>query len=179
MELDAVLENRRSIRKYKENGEISKDQIKEIVRAGQLAPSWKNSQVPRYYVVYSEEAKEQLRTEVLLSHNPLNCVNAVCYFVTALKKNRSGFARDGKPDNELENGWGIYDLGLANENMLLKAHELGYGTLVMGIRDEAKAREMLEVPEDEMIVSVISVGVPDIEPPMPKRKETEDIIKWY
>lgn len=179
MELDAVLENRRSIRKYKENGEITQDQVKEIVHAGQLAPSWKNSQTPRYYVVLSEEMKEKVRTEVLLSHNPLNCVNAAGYFVTTFKKNRAGFARDGKPDNELENGWGCYDLGLANQNMLLKANELGFGTLVMGIRDEAKAREILEVPEDEIIVSVISIGVPDIEPPMPKRKETEDIIKWY
>ena len=37
----------------------------------------------------------------------------------------------------------VYDLGLANENLLLKAAEMGIGTLVMGIRDEKKLHEIL------------------------------------
>ena len=43
--------------------------------------------------------------------------------ITTFVQNRSGFQKDGTPDNELGNGWGCYDLGLQNENLVLKAWE--------------------------------------------------------
>ena len=80
--------------------------------------------------------------------------------VTTFVHNRAGFQTDGTPDNEIENGWGCYDLGLQNENLILKATELGLSTLIMGLRDGDKIREMLSIPESETIVSVIAVGKP-------------------
>lgn len=74
---------------------------------------------------------------------------------------------------------GYYDLGLHNENFILKAKELGLGTLVMGIRDGEKIKEMLEIPETETVVSVISVGYIKDNPPKPKRKEADDILKFF
>lgn len=178
MDVNTVMEKRRSIRKYKE-GTISKEEITEMIRAANLAPSWKNSQCPRYYVVYSEDMKEKLRTEVLLNHNPANCVNAVCYFVMTFEKGLAGFSRDGSQDNELGDAWGFYDLGLASENLLLKAADMGYGTLVMGIRDADACRKLLAIPENEVVTAVISVGIPDIDPAMPKRKTVDEITKWF
>ena len=93
--------------------------------------------------------------------------------------NRSGFKQDGTADNELENGWGCYDLGLQNANLVLKAEELGYGTLIIGIRDAQKIREVLSVPKEETIVSVIAVGIPAEEPNRPKRKDTEDMVRFF
>ena len=69
--------------------------------------------------------------------------------------------------------------GLANQNLILKATELGLGTLVMGIRDERAIRDLLEIPVQETIVSVIGVGYPDIEPSMPKRKTIEEVSTFY
>lgn len=99
--------------------------------------------------------------------------------MTTFVKDRAGFLRNGSPDNELQNGWGIYDCGLANQNLILKATELGLGTLVMGIRDERTIREFLEIPAQETIVSVIGVGYPNIEPSMPKRKTIEEVSTFY
>ena len=64
---------------------------------------------------------------------------------------------------------------LANENLLLKAAEMGIGTLVMGIRDEKKLHEILSIPEEQMVVSVIGVGYGTVSPDMPKRKSVEDV----
>ena len=50
------------------------------------------------------------------------------------------------------NGWGYYDLGLQNENLILKAKELGLDTLIMGIRDAEKIHEMFQIPETEQVV---------------------------
>ena len=45
--------------------------------------------------------------------------------------------------------------------MILKATELGLATLIMGIRDEKKIREMLNIPTEEIIVAVIALGIGD------------------
>ena len=109
--------------------------------------------------------------------NAGKCENAVL-IISTFVHDRAGFQKDGTADNELGNGWGCYDLGLQNENLVLKAAELGYGSLIMGIRDADKIREFLEIPQEETVVAVIAVGVPGEQPDRPKRKEVEEIVKF-
>lgn len=40
-------------------------------------------------------------------------------------------------------------------------------------------RELLEIPVQETIVSVIGVGYPNIESSMPKRKTIEEVSTFY
>ena len=87
-----------------------------------------------------------------------NSAGAGALIVTTFVKGLVGFDNDGNPVNEAGDGWGYYDLGLQNENLLLKATELGLDTLVMGIRDGEAIREMLNIPETENVVAVIAVG---------------------
>lgn len=174
MEFQKLAETRRSIRKYNAVP-VTREQILELIQAARLAPSWKNSQTARYYCVMTEEMKKKFREQCLPPFNAKNCADAGALIVTAFVKNRAGFSRDGSADNELGNGWGAYDLGLADQTLVLKAKDLGLGTLIMGIRDEKKIREFLEIPEDQVIVSVISVGYTEDEPEPPKRKPAEDI----
>ena len=179
MEFDELIEKRRSVRAYDASRKVTKEQIKELVYAAIQAPSWKNSQTARYYCVMSEELLARFAAEVFPEGNAKKSAGAalvVCTFVA----NRSGFDRDGNPDNECGNGWGFYDLGMHNEHFLLKAADMGLATLVMGIRDGAKAREILNIPETETVVSIIAVGYPagDL-PEKPKRKEPEDILKFF
>ncbi len=63
--------------------------------------------------------------------------------------------------------------------LLLKATELGLSTLVMGIRDAAKISEILEIPENEAVVSVISVGYSDDDPERPARKPVEKLAHFF
>ena len=168
MEFQKVIESRRSIRKYDAEKKVSEEQIREMIQAAIYAPSWKNSQTARYYCVLSQDMFEKVRTECLPEFNANNVEGA-----SAL--NRSVYESSGEPTNDLGNGWGVYDLGLANENLLLKAAEMGIGTLVMGIRDEKKLHEILSIPEEQMVVSVIGVGYGTVSPDMPKRKSVEDV----
>lgn len=179
MELTKAMENRRSVRAYDPEKKLEKETVEELLKAAQLAPSWKNSQTARYYVVMSDEKLQQVKEQALPEFNRNNCKDAPVLLVTAYVKNRAGFDREGNPDNELGNGWGAYDLGLQNQNILLKAAELGLDTLVMGIRDADVLRSLLEIPEDQDIVSVISVGYGTEKPDMPKRKELEKISVFF
>ena len=177
MEFQNLIEKRRTVRKYAAGNAVSKEDVLAMVKAAQEAPSWKNSQTGRYYCIMNEKDVARFREECLPEMNAGKCENAVL-IVSTFVHNRAGFQRDGSADNELGNGWGCYDLGLQNENLVLKATELGYGTLIMGIRDADKIREFCDVPESETVVAVIAVGVPGEEPGRPKRKETGDIVKF-
>ena len=151
MEFQNLIEKRRSVRKYVERNTVTKDEILSMIKAAQEAPSWKNSQTGRYYCIMDEKNVEQFRRECLPEMNAGKCENAVL-LVSTFVHNRAGFQKDGTADNEIGNGWGCYDLGLQNENLILKAEELGYGTLIMGIRDADKIREFCSVPETETVV---------------------------
>ena len=177
MELSKVMHTRRSVREYI-NKPVEQEKLREVLSAAQLAPSWKNSQVSRYYVVTGEEKLAEVKN-ALSPYNQKNMADAPALIVTAIVLNRSGYEKDGTPTNELGNGWGFYDCGLQSMNLLLKATELGLSTLVMGIRDNEKIKKILGIPETEAVVSVIGVGYSNAEPAMPKRKEIDDIAKFF
>ena len=120
----------------------------------------------------------RFREECLPEMNRTKSQNAAL-IVTTFVRDRAGFQKDGTPDNELGNGWGCYDLGLQNENLILKAEELGYATLIMGIRDAGSIRRLLDIPETEIVVAVIAVGKAGEEPARPKRREIEEITKFF
>ena len=62
---------------------------------------------------------------------------------------------------------------------ILKAEDLGLSTLIMGLRESDKLRELLDIPEIETVVSVIAVGKADESPARPPRKELDAIAKFF
>lgn len=179
MDFQTLIETRRTVRKYSPETDVTREQILEMVRAAQEAPSWKNTETGRYYCVLSEDMKLKLRQECLgYANNDAKAEHATL-IVTTFVHNHAGFQTDGTADNEIGNGWGCYDLGLQNENLILKATELGLSTLIMGLRDADKIRELLSIPEEETIVSVIAVGKADEEPSRPRRRELDEVLKFF
>lgn len=172
MEFNELIIKRRSCRSYNEPLKSEED-IREIIKAGQYAPSWKNSQTGRYYVALSDEAINAV-FESLPDYNQNSSRNAA-YIVTTFKKSISGYSADGV--SELGDIWGGYDLGLQNAYILLKATELGYDSLIMGLRDENKLREYFEIPEEEIVMSVIAIGKRKVDPQMRQRKDVDEILK--
>ena len=157
MGLNEILSGRRSIRRYKAGTEVDPALIREMLEAAVWAPSWKNSQTSRYYVVTSREMLEKVKTSCLPEFNQKNCKDAPVLIVTAFVKNHS----------------------LHDANLILKARELGLDTLIMGIRDADALREILGIDGDQEVVSVIAVGYRDIDPAMPARKSVEEIARFY
>lgn len=174
MEFFEVLNNRRSIRQY-ENYEVSSDTLKLLIESAQKAPSWKNSQVSRYYAVNTSEKLEEVK-EFLPEFNQNNTLNAGAYIISTVENGRSGFTREGDFASHLKDGFQYFDNGLQVENLCLSAQNLGLGTLIMGLYDEQKIREYFNIPESQIIVCVISVGKPAINPAMPTRKNIDEIL---
>ncbi len=179
MEFQEVVLSRRSIRSYKEGVKVTEAEMKEMIACAQQAPSWKNSQTGRYYVATSETAMAKIAAEALPEFNAANCRNASALIVTTFEKTRAGFTREGVAENELGDEWGAYDLGLQNALLVLKAREMGYDTLIMGIRDGAALRGILSIPDSQEVVAVIAVGKRVDDVAAPKRKPTEDVAKFF
>lgn len=175
MEFFEVINNRRSIRKYKEQN-ISNDTIKTLIESAQKAPSWKNSQVSRFYAVNTPEKLNEF-FEFLPWFNQNSTKNAGAYIVSTVVNGVSGFNADGSYSTNLKEGYQYFDNGLQVENLCLTAHNLGLGTLIMGLFDEDKIREFFKIPKNEIIVSVISIGLPATNPTMPPRNNIDEILK--
>ena len=167
MDLQTCMEQRRSVRKYT-NKPVPRELIREMIQAAILAPSWKNSQVSRYYVAEGNAEKEL--AQCLADFNQRNVQNAPVLIVSTVVNKRSGFTRNGEYETHLKDGFQYYDHGMQAMNLCLKAHELGLATLIMGIYDEAAIRTFFNIDENQIIVAVIAVGYAAEEPPMPKRK---------
>jgi nitroreductase len=179
MNLTETINSRRSIRKYKPNTQIDREVVLDLIRTAQLAPSWKNSQTARYYVVMSPQKVAKVRSTCLPEFNQKNSANAPVLIVTAFEKAHSGFDNNKEPINELGDKWGAYDLGLQNQLLILQAREHNLDTLIMGIRDEKALRKELSIPNTQDVVAVIALGYRDIDPEMPKRKEIEEITNIF
>ena len=178
MEFNEVLKERKSIRSY-EYKEITKDEIKELIEFSNLAPSWKNSQTVRYHIILSDKMKESMQKEGLAPFNAQRTKEASVYIVISFVKDISGFNEDKTPINEMGQGWGYYDAGIATNKLILKACQMGYGSLIMGIRDAEAIRKMLQIPNEEIITSVVAIGKTKVIPERNKRKELDEIMKIY
>jgi nitroreductase len=83
MELQNVLQQRRSIRKYKQQP-VEKEKIEEMIQAAIYSESWKNSQTPRYHVIQSKEMLVQFKKKCLPEFNQKNIADAPVLIVTTL-----------------------------------------------------------------------------------------------
>lgn len=173
MELEKCLHGRRSIRKYRDQP-VSRELLSQLIEAAIQAPSWKNSQVSRYYITDTLEKTESF-LPCMPSFNQKNLEHAPAIIVSTIVKGFCGFQPDGSYATHLKDGWQYFDNGLQVQNICLKAYELGLGTLIMGIYDEAKIREFFHIPDTEEIVAVIGVGYADIAPQQPERKTVDEI----
>ena len=174
MEFKELIARRRSVRGYA--GGIPREALETILRQAQQAPSWKNAQASRCYVVQSPEKLAEVRA-ALPDFNQNSSAGAAL-IVTTYVEDVVGFTR-GVPDNEVGNGWGAYDLGLRDAYLVLAAADAGYDTLIMGLRDAEAIRRALGVPENERILSVIAVGRRSVEPKTKPRKDLSEVAKFF
>ena len=175
MEFKELIMVRRSVRSYV--SAPTHEELEGILRDAQQAPSWKNGQPARCYAVESPEMIAQISEKGLPAFNANNSRNAAL-IVTTFVKDLSGFGPDG-PSNEAGNYWGAYDLGLHDAYLVLAAKNAGFDTLIMGIRDADAIRAILNIPETEVILSVIAVGKAE-KPSGPRmHKDLSEIAKFF
>ncbi len=171
---DEIVANRRSVRSYDKTQKVSEEQVRTLIATTQEAPSWANVQATRYYVVMSEEKLNEVLPSMLANQEKAS--TAPVLIVTTYKQNQSGFF-NGEAANEAGNLWGAYDAGLSNAFLVLKAKEMGFDTLIMGLRDADGLKKALGIPSDETVMTVVALGYGNQVPKRPDRKPLDEIMK--
>ena len=169
METLQCIVERRSIRHFTD-AEVSNEQLRQLLEAARLAPSWANTQCWEFVIVRDPATKEKL-AQTMPEGNPARkaAVNAPVLLVACGKLGRSGFYK-GEPATSKGDNWYLYDVGLATQNISLAAHDLGLGSVILGLFDADKASEILGLPEDVKVVTMMPIGVPAKTGKTPPRK---------
>lgn len=173
---DEVLTSRRSIRSYDATKKISEQEVRMLLTAVQEAPSWANQQPTKYYVAISPEKVAAVQD--LVGGNKDRIKEAPVLIVSTFERGKSGFFR-GNPANEVGDGWGAYDNGLSNCYLVLQARAMGFDTLIMGMREADKLRQLFNIPENETVMAVIALGYRKGEPVQPRHRQLDDVVKFY
>lgn len=179
-DLMSLIQTRRSVRKYEERP-VPEQSLAQILESVKWAPSWANTQCWEVIVVKDPAAKEKLQASLPPKGNPASkaMVQAPVVLVLCAKTNSSGFYKDNAATKFGD--WMMYDLGIATQNICLTAHDLGLGTVVVGLFDHRKAAEAMQVPDGYELVSMIPLGYPAKSGEAPRRKEVAEFIhhdKW-
>ena len=176
MTAEECIKGRRSIRKFTAEP-VSHELLARIVETASFAPSWKNTQITRYIAVEGTKKDALAKGTSIFPGNGVIIENAPMVIAVTAITGRSGYERDGSFSTSKGTHWQSYDAGLAGEAFCLAAWEKGLGTVIMGIFEEAKVKEALQIPETESVSALIALGYPEEVPEAPKRKGTELLLK--
>jgi nitroreductase len=158
MELTKAIVERRSVRKFTDYY-VSDDEIKELVEAARWAPSWGNTQVWEFVVVRASDLIRKITGTYGKVNPAIQCsLSASALIIGCAKTGVSGI-KGGKESTKFSN-WFMFDLGMAVQNLSLRAHELGLGTVIVGLMDHDACKDMIELPEGYEAVVSIPVGRP-------------------
>ncbi len=139
---------RRSIRRYQKKA-IPDETLRTILRAGMYAPSAGNEQPWEFIIIRSREMLQALCNAHPHAKALLSCDTAI-----ALCGNLSR--------QKYSVQYWILDCAMAGQNIMLEAHELGIGSVWLGVypceyRTENIAH-ILNVPKDVIPLGIIALG---------------------
>ncbi|HEY6329522.1 MAG TPA: nitroreductase family protein, partial [Blastocatellia bacterium] len=137
---------------FDENRQVEREKIRSLLEAARWAPSCYNEQPWRYLVFDGSDpdALEQAR-QCLVDGNAWARTAPVLMLSVACET----FAANGSHNRHAQ-----HDVGLADENLVLEAAELGLAAHQMAGYHADKAREAFQIPEGFTPLSMIAIGYP-------------------
>jgi nitroreductase len=160
-----VIRAHRAVRQFRDEP-LPDDAIHQILEAGRLAGSAKNSQPWHFVAVQDRETLRALSTCGAYAGHLAGAALGVA-LVT-----EDPFSRLSVP----------FDLGRAAQNMMITAWSLGIGSVMATLYQPDKAADILGVPASHTIPWCISFGYPADPTERPPRKggrrPREEVIHW-
>jgi nitroreductase len=146
MNVMEVIQKRQSIRAYKDTP-VTEDKLNRILEAARLAPSASNRQSWKFIVV----RESSMRTELGKAANGQRFVGEAPVIIAAVATEPKGIMSCGVPRYAV-------DLAIAIEHMVLAAVDEGLGTCWIGAFSQEKVKELLHIPDDCQVVTILPLG---------------------
>lgn len=180
MEAVEMIKGRRSIRKYQDEV-VPRELMGEIIEITRFAPSWTNSQTPRFTLVDNPDVISTFANDGVKGfiYNADTLKNAKGVAVLSFVEGKSG--RTDKYDIVTDSNpsrWEYFDAGIACQTFCLSAHAKGVATCIFGIIDEGVIAKAINLPSEETVAALIVYGFAEGEAKAPRRKEVTDIMRW-
>jgi nitroreductase len=174
MELYDAIMSRRSVRKFTDYY-VTDEEINKILESAQWAPSWSNTQCWEFIIVRDRDLMTRIAQTYSETNPGRKCTeSASAVIVFCAKSDLPGFKGDGGKLTKFDS-WFMFDLGLAVQNMQLTAHDLGLGSVVVGLLDHKKCADLLGVKSPYEVVGVLPLGQPvEFKKVGPKRREISE-----
>ncbi len=159
MEFQKVLDGRYSVRSYKQTP-VEDEKIEAILNAARIAPTAKNSQPQKIFVVKSEDGMNKVR-ELTTCH-----FDAPLVFIICGDSDRACILKsNGKNFMEI-------DCAIVQTYMMLKASDLGLGTCWVGRIMPEDVKTAFNLPENLVVYGFLVAGYPSDEcEPAPRHFE--------
>lgn len=162
METLEAIKTRRSIRKFSDQP-VEPEKLQAVLEAVQQAPSWSNRQCWSLVVVQDQEVRTRISELSFVESffatygyksNPAQkgLAQAPIVLVACADPQQSGDLRGEQ--------YYMADLGIASQNLMLAAHDLGLGTVFVGVFDEEQLKGLLGIPPHIRIVGLFPLGYP-------------------
>ncbi len=161
MDVIKCLKTRRSVRSY-EQKDINREIIEDIIDCARFAPTANNVQPWEFIVVTDEKMRTKLAE--ITDYGKFIADAPVCVVV---------FSKDTK--------YYLEDCSAATQNILLASWAYGLGSCWVAGDKKPYAdtiRELLGVPEGYKLVSLISIGYPSKEVPVPSKRALNEVLHW-
>lgn len=157
------------MQKYDEK-QISAEQLDAVLQAGRLAPTAKNLQGQRIYVVQSAEGLAKIDELTPCRYG------APTVLVVAFDKN-SVFVYPGEEANS-----GVEDASIVATHMMLAATNTGVDSCWLNFFDPAAVAKAFNLPENEQVLMLLDLGfAAEGFAPLPNhtsRKPLEETVKY-
>ena len=170
MEVMEAIQERRSVRAY-EPREVEDDKLLRILEAGRLSPSASNRQ-ERRFVVVKDAGMRKLLSEA--AKNQKFVAEAPVVIVACAAVDTDYVMMCGQLAYPI-------DTAIAVDHMTLQAVEEGLGTCWIGAFDEERVKEILDIPDEVRVVSLLPIGYPaDVSRPKSRMRLDEIVMqeKW-
>lgn len=160
--LSAIIEKRRSIRKFKKD-DIDKIAIREIINAGRWAPSGLNNQPWKFKILKGEE-KDLVSKFTKYSH----VVKGANVIILVFLDRTDSYHREKD----------FMAIGACIQNMLLSAYSLKIGTCWLGeiLNQKEKIRKFLKLGKNIELAAVVALGKTTKYPKRSNRKKMKELV---
>ncbi len=164
MELMTAVRERQSIRSY-EDKPVPEQKLNKVLEAARLAPSASNRQRWKFIVVREAERRRELaRAAGGQTH-----VAKAPVVIAAVATMPEYVMRCGVPAH-------LVDLAIAVDHMTLAAVDEGLGTCWIGAFYQEEVKDILNIPKDYRVVSLLTLGFPKTAGREKVRKSLEEIV---
>ncbi len=169
-----IMQQRHSCRKFLDKA-VENEKIVACINAASLAPSACNTQPYHFYVANTPETVATA-AEYCKGDHVNRWVGEAKALVIITQEHANMPTTLGEAARK---DFRQYDIGLAIENFLLEATELGLGSCVLGCFNEEKLKSSFRIPSPKKIALVIAMGYSaEEEIPAKKRRPLEETITY-